>query len=106
MTPAKFAEVCQEMSEAFSSEWKEETFFSVWEFLEPSWYSCRDSIFSSSSFCFVELFALEIDPLDFQEGLQRRRFSTSVFTENCALKAVLDSELFEDFFLVTCEVPL
>ena len=61
MTSAKFPEVCQEMSKTCFLE-EDETFFYVWEFLEPRWCSRCDGIFSSSSF--VELLGLETDSLD------------------------------------------
>ena len=99
MTSANFPEVCQEMSEArfFEetpdlAEWEDETFFYVWEFLEPRWYSRCDSIFSWSSF-FFSIWKSTHSTLN-----RPTEVPTRAFTENCALKVVLAGKLFEDSF--------
>ena len=104
MTSAKFPEACQEMSEAcvleetlILAEWEDETSFYVWEILGPRWYSRCDSIFSWSSFlpCRVVRLARKSTHSTLKGSI--RRFPTWAFTENCALKVVLDGEFFEDF---------
>ena len=89
MTSAKFPEVCQEMSKACFLE-EDETFFYVWEFLEPRWCSRCDGILSWSSFLLCRVVRLGNRPTRLSKGL--RRSPTGAFTENCALKVVLDGE--------------
>ena len=81
------------------AEWEDATFFHVWEFLEPRWYSRCDSIFSWSSFLLCRVFRLGHLLTRLSKGL--RRFPTWAFTESCALKVVLDVKT----LLVTIEVP-
>ena len=77
---------------------EKETVFYVWDFLEPSGHPrCDSYLLLEPLFALPSFSTLEIDSLDFQEGLQR--FPTWVFTEVCALKVVLlDGELFEGSF--------